>query len=102
MNRLIVVCAVALLLFATSVSAQVDVATASLKGSVTDAAGAVFPGATVAAISAERRISKTTVSDGSGNYQIPLLQPGKYAVKIEAQGFSSYYTNDLMLTIGQL
>ena len=102
MNRLIVICAVAMLLFATSVSAQVDVATATVKGSVADAAGAVVPGATVTAISAERGISKTTVSDSSGNYQIPLLHPGKYAVKIEAQGFSSYYTNDLTLTIGQI
>src|SRR4030095_7422343 len=102
MNRLIVVCAVALLLFATSVSAQVDVATATLKGSVSDPAGAVVPGASVTVISAERGVAKTAVSDASGNYQIPLLQPGKYAVKIEAQGFSSYYTNDLTLTIGQV
>jgi len=66
MNRLIVLCAVVMLLFAASVSAQVDVATATLKGSVTDPAGAVVPGANVTAISTERGVSKTAVSDASG------------------------------------
>ena len=101
MNRLIV-CAVFVLILASSVAAQVDVATATLKGSISDPAGAVVPGAAVTAISDERGVTKTTVTDRSGNYQIPLLQPGKYAVKIEAQGFSSFYTNDLTLTIGQV
>jgi hypothetical protein len=102
MNRLIIVCAVLVLILATSATAQVDVATATLKGSVTDQTGAFVPGGTVTAISNERGVSKTTVTDGSGNYQIPLLQPGKYGVKIEAQGFRKYYGGDLTLTIGQV
>ena len=102
MNRLLLSCAVLLLVLVASANAQVDVASATLKGSITDQAGAFVPGATVTAISTERGVSKTTVSDTSGNYQIPLLQPGKYALKIEAQGFSSFYTNDLTLTVGQV
>ena len=102
MNRLMVVCAVIVLVVAASASAQVDVATATLKGSISDQAGAVVPGATVTAISTERGVSKTAVTDSSGNYQIQLLQPGKYAVKIEREGFLGYYANDLTLTIGQV
>lgn len=102
MNRLLLSCALLLLVLVASANAQVDVASATLRGSITDQAGAFVPGATVTAISTERGVSKTTVSDASGNYQIPLLQPGRYALKIEAQGFSSFYTNDLTMTVGQL
>jgi hypothetical protein len=102
MNRLFVIAGFFLLIFVGLASAQVDVATATLKGNVTEQTGAVVPGATVTVTSTERGLSKTTVTDGSGSYQIPLLQPGKYSVKIEADGFSRYYTNDLTLTIGQV
>src|SRR5262249_37292226 len=73
MNRLMVVCAVLVLGLATSVTAQVDVATATLKGSITDQSGAFVPGANVTVTSTERGVSKNTISDSSGNYQIPLL-----------------------------
>ncbi len=102
MIRLMVVCAGLLLLTATLVSAQVDVATATLKGSITDPTGAFVPGATVTAINVERGVNKTTVADASGNYQIPLLQPGKYDVTIEAEGFSKHYADGLTLTVGQV
>ncbi|MGH9880833.1 MAG: carboxypeptidase regulatory-like domain-containing protein, partial [Pyrinomonadaceae bacterium] len=102
MNRLMVVCALIVLVVAPSATAQVDVATATLKGAITDQAGAFVPGATVTAISTARGVSKTTLSDSSGNYQIPLLQPGKYDVKIEAAGFAGYSADDLTLTIGQV
>jgi hypothetical protein len=102
MIRLMVVFAVLLLLMATSASAQVDVATATLKGSIADQAGAFVPAATVTAINNERGVSKTTVTDSSGNYQIPLLQPGKYDVTVEAQGFSKHYADGLTLTVGQV
>jgi len=102
MIRLMVVCAVLVLGLVTSVTAQVDVATATLKGSITDQSGAFVPGANVTVTSTERGVSKNTISDSSGNYQIPLLQPGKYEVTVDASGFSKYFGGDLTLTIGQV
>src|SRR6476620_3537713 len=99
---LIVVWAFCALLISTTAHAQVDVATATLKGAISDQSGAAIPGATVTAISVERGISKTVVADGDGNYQIPLLQPGQYDVKVEKDGFKKYFGNKLTLTIGQL
>src|ERR1044072_7170343 len=84
------------------VSAQVDVANATLKGAITDQAGAFVPGATITAVSGERGLSKTSITDAGGNYQVPLLQPGKYDVTIEAQGFKKHFLGDLTLTIGQV
>lgn len=92
-----------LLLFATVAAfAQVDIATATLKGVVTDGAGAVVAGATVSAISVERGITKQAIADSDGAYQIPLLQPGVYELKIEARGFKTYRGQNLTLTIGQV
>ena len=102
MNRLTAVFAVIVLACVTSVSAQVDVATATLKGSITEQAGSYVPGATITAVSTERGVSKTAVTDSSGNYQIPLLHPGKYNVTIEAEGFTKYRADGLTLTIGQV
>jgi hypothetical protein len=101
-NSLIIVWAFFALLLTTSVSAQVDVATATLKGTVTDQTGAFIPGVKVTATSVDRGLSRTTVTDSDGTYQIPLLQPGKYEVKMEANGFRIYRGQDVTLTIGQV
>ena len=101
-KRLFVVWAFFALLFTVTASAQVDVATATLKGTVKDQSGASVPGATVTAISVDRGLTKTAVTDAGGNYQIPLLQPGQYDVKIEKEGFKTYLGTKLTLTIGQL
>ena len=101
-NRLIIVLAFFALLFTSSATAQVDVATATLKGTITDQAGAFVPGVKVTATSVERGLAKNTVTDVDGVYQIPLLQPGKYEVKMEADGFKTYLWQNLTLTIGQV
>ena len=89
-------------LLTVSASAQVDVATATLKGSITDQAGALIPGAKVTATSVDRGLTKTSVTDAAGTYQIPLLQPGRYEVKLEAEGFKTHLGQNLSLTIGQV
>ena len=101
MSRLIIA-AFFVCLLAVAVNAQVDVATATLKGCITDQAGASVPGANVTATSTERGVSKAAVTDSNGNYQIPLLQPGKYGVTIEAEGFSKYSGGELTMTVGQV
>src|SRR5689334_11567414 len=80
---------------------QVDVATATLKGSITDQNGAAVAGATVVVTSSETGIRKTANTGADGTYQIPLLQPGTYQLQIEAQGFEKVVAQDVQLTVGQ-
>jgi hypothetical protein len=65
-------------------------AQATISGVVKDASGAVLPGVTVEA-SSPALIEKvrTTVTDGTGQYAIPDLRPGIYAVKFTLTGFSA-------------
>src|SRR5579862_6737248 len=52
-------------------------------GNVTDQSGAAVAGATVVVTDAQRGTSRTMVTDDSGNYSAPELQPGVYKVHVE-------------------
>src|SRR5713101_4576762 len=65
-------------------------AQSAISGVVKDASVAVLPGVTVTVSSpALIEKSKSTVSDGSGQYRIVDLRPGTYVVSFELTGFQS-------------
>ena len=70
---------------ATSAYAQFDRGTIS--GTIKDAQGGVVPGVTVTITSTATQQTRTTVTDGSGFYHFPNLQPSKYDISAELQGF---------------
>src|SRR5215471_21474340 len=80
---------------------QVDVSTATLKGTVFDPNGAVVSGAIVTVANTEKGISKTARSGADGTYQIPLLPPGSYQLQVEATGFIKELVRNLEMTLGQ-
>ena len=62
----------------------------TVAGTVKDASGGVLPGVTVEAASpALIEKVRTTVTDGSGQYQIVNLPPGIYSITFSLTGFSS-------------
>ena len=83
--------AVALIL---SLGAALPAATAqefrgALSGTVTDAQGAVIQGATVVIKNISTNVEITTTTNEDGSYSFPLLQPGKYSLKVNTQGFKT-------------
>ena len=70
---------------ATSAFAQFDRGTVS--GTIKDAQGGVVPGVTVTATATQTQQTRSTVTDGSGFYTFPNLQPGRYDISAELQGF---------------
>jgi hypothetical protein len=74
-------------------------AQASVVGVVKDTSGAVLPGVTVE-VSSPALIEKTrsTVTDGSGLYQITQLTPGTYTVSFSLTGFSTYKRDGIELS----
>ena len=70
---------------ATSAFAQLDRGTIS--GTIKDSQGGVVPGVTVNATITQTQQTRTTVTDGSGFYTFPNLQPGRYDISAELQGF---------------
>ena len=61
---------------------------ASIVGTVTDSSGAAMPGVNVSITSTTTNASFTVQTAADGNYTSPPLQPGRYSVTAEAQGFS--------------
>src|SRR5579884_12530 len=93
------VCAAALVLFLTSnASAQFN---ARLQGTVSDATGAVIPGATVTLTNKETNKSQTVQSDPSGVYTFNALPPGTYSLKAELQGFNTFTQDNITIAAEQ-
>jgi hypothetical protein len=82
--------------------AQANVATATLRGAVSDPSKALVVGATVTARSVDRGVSRQATTNGTGEYQIPLLNPGVYEVTVTATGFATNIAKNVTLTVGQI
>lgn len=80
---------------------QAQVASADLKGTITDPSKAVIAGAKVTAANVNTGVVRSTVSDETGEYRISLLQPGEYDLTVEAPGFAAQHRKGILLTVGQ-
>jgi len=96
-RRILVFASLAVFLATPLASAQVT--TGSIAGVVTDASGAVLPGATIT-LSGDRLIGgpQTQVSDTTGAYRFDRLVPGAYTVKFELQGFRNVERQDIRIS----
>ncbi|AXC14638.1 Oar protein [Acidisarcina polymorpha] len=63
--------------------------TGSIVGSVTDASGAVLPGAQVVAHNLDTGVDSPTTTNASGFYRIEFLPIGHYQVIVSANGFNT-------------
>jgi hypothetical protein len=62
----------------------------TIYGTITDATGAVIPGASVRVENPVSHYSKSVTSDSSGHYQITNIPQNPYHFTIEASGFSTF------------
>ena len=84
----IALAAVAVALVAASSSAQESINHASVSGRVTDAQGAVVPGATVTARQTETDVTATVQSDDGGRFRFAYLRVGTYDLTVQLTGFA--------------
>jgi iron complex outermembrane receptor protein/vitamin B12 transporter len=88
-----------------------ETATATIRGVVTDPAGAMIRGATVYLLQGNTRIA-STITGPEGNFQLSVSRPGRYSIQASAPGFAlqrsplvyvsagKTVTQDLALAIG--
>ncbi|MDL1951726.1 hypothetical protein FBQ97_18210, partial [Acidobacteria bacterium ACD] len=74
--------------------------TGDLKGRVTDEKGIALPRARLTAIHRDTRASRSAVSDSSGAYELPLLPPGLYRVRVEPPDSVPAVVDPVRVTIG--
>jgi hypothetical protein len=76
-------------------------ATGRIVGTVYDQTGAVVPGTRIVVTNTATHISRETVTDASGSYQVLSLPVGNYTVSADRKGFKSVTTSGSALDINQ-
>src|SRR5579875_1753209 len=98
-NELVCVLAICVgLLTPTSLLGQST--TASLGGTVTDASGAVVPGANIVLTNEASHDQRTSQSNGAGVFSFSAVPTGDYDIQISAQGFSTFQQKAIHLDPG--
>ncbi len=92
--RAILACVV---LMAGSLAAQTFRGT--ILGSVTDASGAVVPGASVKVHNVNTGQDRVTVTTADGTYAVPELPVGTYSVTVTQKGFQTSITNTVAVDV---
>jgi hypothetical protein len=98
-GRLILVGAV-LTFFALANSGWAQ-STATLEGTITDASGAVVPGAKIVVHNQATGEERNLESDSAGVYVAPSLPVGTYRVNVTASGMQSMMANNIPLEVGR-
>jgi hypothetical protein len=73
---------------------------ASLSGEITDSSGAAVPHAALRAVNMDTGEAFRAASNDSGNYDFPLLKPGRYTVTAELTGFKQVQETGIVLETG--
>ena len=89
-----------LLAFVSAAPAAAQNTSGAIAGTITDTQGGVLPGVTLTVTNTDTGVARTAVTEADGRYRFAGLQPGRYALKAELQGFGSVEVKDIALTIG--
>src|SRR5262245_37903520 len=87
MKRLFVAFACVMLL---PVAVWPQASSSTVRGTVTDTAGAVVPNASVKLTNTATNVARSTVTNEAGLYVFPGAIPGAYLVMVEAPGMQKF------------
>lgn len=73
----------------------------TLKGTVTNAAGAAVPQANITIRSNSSGFSQSVITDATGNFTISNLPPGTYNVSVEVSGYKRLSQENVQIAAGQ-
>jgi carboxypeptidase family protein len=102
MTRLITLTALIAGLFATVGRLNAQTATGQITGTVRDSTGGVLQGVRVTVTNQGTRVTRDTVTSGSGDYSFTLLPVGSYIVSAEQKGFSKAEQSGIGLNVDQV
>ena len=92
--------AAAVLSLVCSTSAAAQSSTGGLRGTVKDNQG-IIPGVTVQLVNDATGIARETITNESGEYAFPAVEPATYTVKVAVQGFRSFERQGVRISTQQ-
>jgi hypothetical protein len=75
--------------------------TGTLVGHVTDPNGAAVSAAQVSVTNTDTKEVRTTSTNDTGDYTVPVLQPGRYRLNVTAKGFKGESEGGIVLNVDQ-
>ncbi|MCI0748402.1 MAG: Plug and carboxypeptidase regulatory-like domain-containing protein, partial [Verrucomicrobia subdivision 3 bacterium] len=72
-----------------------------LTGRVTDPSNSVIPGADVSVVHEDTGIRRETNTNELGYFIVPLLQPGRYRIRVQKEGFRPLSRSGITLEVDQ-
>ncbi|MGH9256681.1 MAG: TonB-dependent receptor, partial [Vicinamibacterales bacterium] len=76
-------------------------ATSEFNGNVVDQSGAVLPGAAITLTDESTGLVREAVSNDTGRFVLPAVQPGVYTVRAELAGFQPQARTGIRILVGQ-
>ena len=74
----------------------------SVVGTLSDATGAIVPGATVVVTNQNTGLTRQVVTDENGYYSIPNLLEGVYDLTVTSGGFKPYIQKGVVISINRV
>jgi len=76
--------------------------TATVTGRVTDSSGGVIPGVSVLVRNLDTNQTQQTESSAQGEFTVPFIPPGRYAIEANSKGFRAFRAPEVSLAVGQI
>src|ERR1051325_10676263 len=80
--------------------ASAQSATATLSGTIEDEHGGVIPSVNVTLTNKDTQLGREAITSDQGYFVIPLLPPGNYTLRAQAQGFAPVQFPNIVLNVG--
>ncbi len=72
----------------------------TISGTIKDQQGGVVPGVTVTVTNTQTGQTRTAVTDGTGYFTVPLLEPSRFNIEAELDGFKKVSRQNVQLDAG--
>jgi hypothetical protein len=82
-------------------SAQSQITTGVIEGTVLDSSNAVLPGVNVDIRNVDTNLTRTAVSDQNGRFAVLQLPPGRYTITLTLSGFATLVQENALVTVGE-
>jgi hypothetical protein len=97
LDRFLLVSTCLVLAVTFTVDLQAQDLRGQVSGTVTDASGAVIPGANVTLTNDNTSVATTTSTNEVGQYLFDFVLPGTYTVKVELDGFRTFEQRNVLI-----
>ena len=71
-----------------------------VRGTATDASGALVPGVTVTVTNVNTGVVKSLLTNSDGLYDTSSIVPGTYSIKFEKEGFQTFERSGVTINVG--